>query len=426
MGSYYTPVDVARFFWAEFFPQAGITDAASARAYLETHHFIEPSVGAGALFFALLERFALMGLTPETLSRISADLVDLNDRALGFVRSEVSSLEASWGVRFAKLNCVHGDFRQFRPSHADRPSVLFGNPPFVSNGPGTSKWKNLFADFLEIALRESKEGGAVQFVLPLSVAFSKDYRELRGMLRDHKRAIVLSSFDNIPDTLFKSGKPLHGNTNKANSQRCSILGVFPSGAHRVLSTRLHRWARAERASILGSPPKYMDVTSYGFDDQFPRPANERILDYLDVSNGGGRLGDMVARDGGHRLHVAGVARNYIGIRDVSGSGVHDLGFARRGDFYGALQILGSDLFLDYWLSVGDGFHLTKANLLNFPLHPVLVGVIRSRQRKAENVWRMRGKYEKTKLNAGRETKSFDFSKAFDSLYILNTGIIVAA
>ncbi len=125
---------------------------------------------------------------------------------------------------------------------------------------------------------------------------------------------------------------------------------------------------------------------------------------------------MIAHNGKHCLYVAGVARNYIGSRDLSGSGVHELGFTKREDFYSVLQILVSNLFLDYWLSVGDGFHLTKSALIDFLLHPALLDEIRSRLHRARSVWRTRKKYEKTKQNAGHTTRSFDFSKAFASLY----------
>ena len=417
LGSYYTPADVARFFWAEFFTHAGIENPKSALDYIYSHHLVEPSVGAGALFFALLEKLCELGLPPEMLSQISVDLIDLNEQALDFVRSQVTTLEDQWGVEFSSIQYLHGDFQETTAPRTTKPLVFFGNPPFVSNPRGTSKWKNLYADFVEIALERAGEQGSVQFILPLSIAFSRDYRDLRQSLRDAKQKVVLSNFDNIPDTLFKSGKPLHSNTNKANSQRCSIVGVFPSEEFDLRSTQLHRWSKADRHQVLGKAPKYLEVTDYAFDDQFPRPTDERILYYLDQSKNEKCLADLISETQKHTLYVGGVARNYIGIREEAGSGVHDLWFENREQFYVALNILASDLFFDYWLSVGDGFHLTKANLLCFPIHPKLEATLRSKKSKTQRIWSNRKKYAKTKLNSGREMRSFDFTHAFDSLYL---------
>jgi hypothetical protein len=303
------------------------------------------------------------------------------------------------------------------PRKSSKPIVLFGNPPFVSNERGSSRWKNLFADFLDDSLRMAGQSGAVQFILPLSVAFSRDYTDLRRVFRDRGCRIVLSSFDNIPDTLFKSGKPKHENSNKANSQRCTILTITPADKLEILSTKLHRWAKAQREHLLSVSPTYVDVTDYSFDNQIPRPQNERILHYLALASDAPRLSDLVTEGGAHSLFIAGVARNYIGVRDHSGNGTHELRFRTRSDFFKVLHLISSDLFFDYWLSVGDGFHLTRSNIRNFPLHGALAKGLESRLTEERKIWTQRENYKKSKLNSGRELYSYDFSGAFSSLYL---------
>ncbi|MCY4287206.1 MAG: hypothetical protein OXC63_01255 [Aestuariivita sp.] len=164
-------------------------------------------------------------------------------------------------------------------------------------------------------------------------------------------------------------------------------------------------------SLLSTSLKYIDVTDYDFDDQFPRPMNECILNYLRKSTSKESLGNIITQNGNHRLYVAGVARNYIGIRDISGSGAPELGFTTREDFYSVLQILALDLFLDYWLSIGDGFYLTKTALLEFPLHPVLIDETRSRLYRARSIWRMR----KSKKRQNRMPDTTLYLLIFESL-----------
>jgi hypothetical protein len=281
----------------------------------------------------------------------------------------------------------------------------------VSNPSGSSRWKNLFADFVDISLFHADRRGTLHFILPISVAFSRDFRELRKMLVASGQELILSHFDNIPDTLFKSGKPGHTNTNKANSQRCSILTLRPSATYRVLSTELHRWSKYDRASFLETVPSYHDVTDYQFDDQFPRPANRAVLMYLTENRTHTRLGDLLQPNGASELYVAAVARNFIGIRDTPGGGAHRLRFAEQDDFHRVLLLLASDLFFAYWRTVGDGFHVTKANILDFPVTPRLVDTTSAQLRSAKKLWAKRNQFIKSKLNAGQPTHSYDFTKA---------------
>lgn len=409
-GSYYTPADVATFFWREFFRFQGLDDPSASKDYVRQTRFMEPAAGAGALIFALLHRLALTGLRPQELAEIELCVVDINKRALAFVQEQLITLGSRWNITFEKVNFICGDFRCVEITPSSKSLTIFGNPPFVSNPPGSSRWKNLFADFVDIALRHTGQRGALHFILPISVAFSRDFRELRKMLVATGQELILSHFDNIPDTLFKSGKPGHTNTNKANSQRCSILTLRPSAIHRVFSTQLHRWSKYDRASFLEAVPIYHDVTSYQFDGQFPRPANRAVLEYLTENPTYSRLGDLLQPSGSSELYVAAVARNFIGIRDTPGGGAHCLRFAEQDDLHRVLLLLASDLFFAYWRTVGDGFHVTKANVLDFPITPCLMDATFAQLSLARRLWAKRSEFIKSKLNAGQRTYSYDFSK----------------
>ena len=358
-----------------------------------------------------------MGLSPELVATVDIEFIEINESALAFVKDRMDELQGKWDVRFKNVRFLNQDFRDVAFKRSRKPRVFFGNPPFVTNGRGVSRWKNLFADFLEISLQVAGPRGAVQYILPFSIAFSRDYQDLRDILRGRPSKIRLSHFDNIPDTLFKFGKPLHSNTNKANSQRCTILSVVPGENLSISSTPLLRWTKAERSTILGRSPLYYDVTAYGFDDQIPRPCDERILQYLEQSLEAPRLRNLMDKKGRHSVFVANVARNFIGIRDKPGTGTHDLRFRVRDDAHKALAVISSDLFFHYWLSIGDGFHVTKSNLLDFPIHPALQKMLAGRLPALRKTWRKRKSYLKTKLNSGRETRSYDFSGSFDSLYL---------
>ena len=407
-GSYYTPSDVASHFWNQFFSLNDICDRTTAKHFVQKYRFIEPSVGSGTLVFALLKALIELGVDRQLLGTIDLQVIDINDRALAVVENNLNSLSRSWSLRFNNLALNHSDFRSHPLSSRRKPYVLFGNPPFVKNARGSSKWKNSFADFLEIGLLNACSRSHLHLIVPLSITFSRDYRMLRAELIRRQSMVAVSNYDNIPDTLFKSGKPRSLNTNKANSQRCSILTVSPSSNCRLLSTELYRWSRRDRSAFLRRRMMYRDVSEISFDHQIVRPLNQSILDYLKCHEISTVFGTLISESGRHTLFVGGVSRNFISIRDFDASGTHKLKFAKRDQFLIALLILSSELFFEYWRTVGDGFHLTKANIWMFPitkeLHERLLGSLA----KAEDLWERRHRFKKTKRNSGQDTYSFDF------------------
>ena len=407
-GSYYTPKDVSLFFWREFFNRNAIKDATSATVFLRSHQFIEPSVGAGALVFSLFYSLAMMGVSPAELAEINLLLVDVNVRALRFIKDRIACLSQNWQVAFLNIQYISDDFLVTNFANSFRTLVIFGNPPFVNKGGKELGWKNSFADFVAKSLEHIGPSGILHFILPLSIASSENYIKLRKMLLEYPRELTFSHFDNIPDTLFKSGKPAH-EVNPANSQRCSFLTVMPSFQKLIYSTQLHRWSRSERDMFLSKPMHYLDVTHYSFDDQVPRPVSQFILDYLAQCENWKRLGDLLDADGEFKLHLARVARNFIPIRDESNRGNITLIFRTMENFYRALLLLTSDLFFEYWRTVGDGFHLTKTSLYAFPLSPKLLDVLTAEVSTAKYLWSNREVALKTKLNAGKMLISYDFS-----------------
>jgi hypothetical protein len=409
-GAYYTPADVAQHFWSIFFERRRIFTAEDAKGLILECRFIEPAVGAGALFFSLIEKLLSLGLSPKVLSVMRADLIDINSQALEFVRLQINVLESKWGIRFRGIQLLNKDFFCYDLRRRRGTPVFFGNPPFVANEKNASKWKNSFADFLEHSLLLPRTSAHFHFILPLSILFSRDYVKLRRMLRDSKLELSASSYDNIPDTLFKAGKPKNTNTNKANSQRCTILSAVPTQKTRIFSSKLHRWTKAERLSLLASVPAFEDVTLYTHDDQILRPANPLIASYLRSASSERHLDSFIGTSERLRLFVAPVARNYIGVRDTNAENCNVFCFDNEENFLVALGIISSKLFFDYWLSVGDGFHLTKSNILSFPVTDQLYETVKLHRDEVRNYWQHRRHFEKVKMNNGKETRSFDFSE----------------
>lgn len=228
------------------------------------------------------------------------------------------------------------------------------------------------------------------------------------MIRSRNYSVYASHFDNMPDTLFKSGKPQSKNS---NSQRCTIITACLSHEQRIFSTKLYRWRAGERAALLSSIPHYEDVTKFLMNDQFIRPASPEIVHYLQNKHFDYLLGDIVQDRGEYVLYIGSSARNYISVRREGDSWTHKFSFDKERDFYRFLGIVISDVFMDYWLTVGSGFNVTKGNILCFPVSEEFDRLIRSSILEIKSLWERRGSLEKTKMNAGKVIRSYDFSRA---------------
>ena len=172
---------------------------------------------------------------------------------------------------------------------------------------------------------------------------------------------------------------------------------------------LHRWTRAERPDFFTRKVDYEDVTDCYPREQFIRPLSSAIAEYLRKRNFECFLGDFVWEQGAYEIYIGSVARNYISIRSELGRGVLKFSFSKIEDFYRFLGLVTSDIFMEYWRSVGDGFHLTKANILNFPVSAPLAELVESSIQEIRNMWLRRKEFEKTKLNSGTLVRSYDFS-----------------
>lgn len=414
-GSYYTPADVSAHFWQLFWRHHEVSDAASARDFISQTTFVEPSIGAGMFLFSLLKSLGGFGLGPTDASLIKFKAVDLNRAALDFVADALDALATDFGIGFDSVALEQANFLEWIRGRDLAQTAFIGNPPFVSNERG-SRWKNLYADFVETML-EHGDGSGIGLILPVSVCFSRDYVELRRQLRDAALPLSASSYDNMPDYLFKAGKPESGNTNKANSQRCTILNIGGVRDGVVESSALLRWSSSERARFLSSTPEFHDCSGFDIVRQIPRPSDTGLSEYLREAEGGRTVRQFMSRIGKGAFAVGGVARNFIGIRDYEApsTGVTPVRTNERDASLVLLQVLSSGTFYNYWRSFGDGFHVTTDLIDRFPVSKRFLAACEENVDGAAEVWRRRTEFAKVKLNSGKTVKSYDFSGAFPAL-----------
>jgi hypothetical protein len=404
-GSFFTPPEVASFFVRIILNDNLVTDNESASQFLSDYVFIEPSSGSGIFIFSFLLELLKRGVNSKEIEKAEFIAIDINSKALKFVSHHLNIIDLNLNIR-----SIHIDFLKFNQDFIGKKKLFFGNPPYVKNDKN-SEYPNLFAEFTRKSIGSIKKPNSVYFILPLSIAFSQVYSKLRTVIRDSNFRTTLYNFDNIPDSLFRFGKPGSINSNNANSQRCSIICLKPATKFSLFSTQLICWKKSEREKLFASTPDTLDVSSYAFDDQFPRPFSLRMLSYLE-SKTKMTLSMFVQKKGDFVLNVASVARNFISIRECSDSVSNSFTFQSRKDMLTFLAILCSKHFFEYWKTVGDGFHLTKKNILNFPVNADWVEKSHNNLIEIEEKWNNRERCLKARMIASRRVVSYDFSRDF--------------
>ena len=260
--------------------------------------------------------------------------------------------------------------------------VIVGNPPYVNRrsigyivrSTTNSKFPDIYGYIVVQSHRIRSRHGRCGLIVPLSSTFSFEYSDLRDLMAG-TGTHWYSSFDNIPAALF-SGV----------SQRCTIWLTSAAQKTGLFATRLYRWRAAFRDFLLDSL-SYNEVHDAVPNESFgiPRLTNRfgaKLL-AMHIQSSTSRLTPdrRLGRDS-FKLGFSPTARNFISTYIEPPPVLHpdDRSILRpsqsgwvslhsKEEAFAALAITGGDTCFWYWLTRGDGFHVTNW-LLDDLLAPV--------------------------------------------------------
>ena len=329
------------------------------------------NMDAGAFVNAKLELRRRLDSLRQQLDRYSAT-------EYGVQESDTASYE-QWRISHQPFHWFVEFYGIMRQGGFD---VIVGNPPYVNRksvGYRVRSTKSLrFPDIYGYVVVQShritSRCGRRGLIVPLSTTFSFEFSGLREPLAN-TGTHWFSSFDNIPAALF-SGV----------SQRCTIWLTTSAQKIGSFATRLYRWRAAYRDYLLDNI-SYNKVDDVMPNETFgiPRLTNRFGAKLLAMHNRfstsdftpGRRLGGESVK-----LGFSPTARNFIStyiepppvlhpddrsVHVPSQSGWVTLG--SKEEAFAALAITGGDTGFWYWLTRGDGFHVTNW-LLDDLLAPV--------------------------------------------------------
>ena len=254
--------------------------------------------------------------------------------------------------------------------------VVIGNPPFVKTrainydvGFATHQaFPDIYAYVLLRSTSIRHPVGRCGFIAPLSLGFSREFKELRRALTN--RGISwFSAFDNIPAALFSGA-----------GQRC-LIWINEATKNAIYTTRLFRWRSLYRANLMDllnytKAPDFIQPSDFGI----PRVSTDHEIELLGLHVATADEQPPVKRrtEQSTWLKFSPTARNFIStfiepppvlrVEDAvplcvkTGPSI-ELSSMRH--TLAGLASTAGDTFFWYWLARGDGFHVTNWLLADF-------------------------------------------------------------
>jgi hypothetical protein len=254
--------------------------------------------------------------------------------------------------------------------------VIIGNPPYVASSTvqylsvaSARELPDLYAHVLVRSLELAECRSRCGMIVPLSVTFSEDFGSLRTMLTSVGKA-WFSSFDNRPATLFANV-----------SQRCTIW-IGDRSRPETMVSPMYRWKSEARATLIDTIAYTRVVLSEVGPAGLPKlgsQASYTVLAALKAAAASmNRVVVLPSRKGADRIRFSQSARNFVSafkeeppcleedtLNPVRSLMVGEVALTCINDVYAALAALIGESYFWYWLTRGDGFHVTQRIVSDF-------------------------------------------------------------
>lgn len=244
--------------------------------------------------------------------------------------------------------------------------VIIGNPPYVSMNKVNYiskhvefKCSDLYAYVIKRVFELLQENGRHGFIVMHNFAFSRNFKDLRKLIKNLNGTTWWSFYSRIPSGLF-SGDVRVRNT----------IYLWANNIYSNYTTRLHRWFSEQRNELFQN----ILYSSVSVDDTIPMTDDPIVLEAIKPSTG---VEIAFYKDcQGLPLYIKGVAYNSLGItpimplsKDVNGKEIQAPGIDIEkfsSQFFKILVVLFlGKIYFCKWLVFGDDFHYTSSDLLDY-------------------------------------------------------------
>ena len=250
--------------------------------------------------------------------------------------------------------------------------VIIGNPPYVAKtkinyikDEETFKCSDLYGYVIRRTIDLLQNNGMHGFIVMHNLAFSRDFLDIRKILIKNSFPIWLSFFSRIPAGLF-SGNARVRNAIYIMKKECFAIQKF-------YTTRMHRWFDEQRTALFNN---LLYSESFFVDNQIPMSENTLLLQAISNKNGLPLETLLQKNKSKYPLYFKKIGYNWLTVSDVPAPCYDTKGKDVSQDsacFYANSQesrdflllLLNGKFFFMKWVVLGDDFHVTNKDLLNF-------------------------------------------------------------
>lgn len=310
-------------------------------------------------------------VTAEDKQDLRQQLAKLDAELDRFLASEYG-VDVSKPDKFKAWKASHQPFHWlvefYNIIHNGGFDVIIGNPPYVAKG----KISYSLAAFSRLSMPDiygycmlrvnqlKHAAGFVGLIVPLSITFSEDFSDLRDVLFSKSQSWI-SSFDNIPASLFDGV-----------SQRCTIC-LYCASNHRVTHvTRMYRWCAVYRPYLF-KLLEHVCIVSSSSVVTLPKLVSSSFLHIIELISASQHL---LPKRSSHAIGFSQAARNFLSafveeppclddstLAHVGSSKRSFISVSTSEQSFGGFVMLCGELSFLHWLVIGDGFDVTRGNLV---------------------------------------------------------------
>ena len=258
--------------------------------------------------------------------------------------------------------------------------IIIGNPPYIRRAKITNyRWQgyktqnlpDIYALCMERSIYLLKFSSRFSMIIPVSLQFSDRFELLRQVVSDFLSPIWVSTFDKQPARLFDGA---HQRTTVVTGQyntKCESKGLF--------TTRFTRWINQYRPHLFENlhynlHPKHTNQYTgwYKLGSSQEITLLNRLLSCRTNI-------EFLTDEGTFLLFHKNVTNNYLSTfihlppahdnnhNPVEQTAIQSTSFAKLEFRNSSFVFSNSKLALFWWASTGDGFHLTRSNLVSTPI-----------------------------------------------------------
>lgn len=297
--------------------------------------------------------------------------------------------------------------------------VIIGNPPYIAMqkieyNPKIADYKcsDIFGYVIKRCFQILKPNSRYGFIVMHNLAFSRNFSDVRKVIKNNTNRGWFSFFARIPAGLFSGD---------VRVRNCIFLleKTVNKKEKTFYTTRIHRWFSDARETLM----QKLNYTHFVFFDVIPMFNSPILANFFEESKGIA-LSRFLVGNSKHKLYFKQSAYNWVSVskepapcfdrngKKILQSQVSDISFSERSSFDYSMLFLNGKTFFSQWLTYGDEFHLTKDDLATVKVpYDLISDEDKNVLKKLEHLFS--NSIEETiqyKLNAGKNVGTFNTSK----------------